>query len=173
MEKENIKKQNVQFENLKKLGSLLNGSELGSFIGSIGKAKRSLDAFCKNLKENEASILAQNAKAQKEEAEANKLIEDAIALEKAGCFAIVLEKIPAALAKKVSEAIKIPTIGIGAGPHCDGQVLVMHDMLGLNNSFSPRFLRRYANLHEESLNAIRNYVADVKSCDFPSEKEAY
>ena len=109
----------------------------------------------------------------KEEAEANKLIEDAIALEKAGCFAIVLEKIPAALAKKVSEAVKIPTIGIGAGPHCDGQVLVMHDMLGLNNSFSPRFLRRYANLHEESLNAIRNYVADVKSCDFPNEREAY
>ena len=109
----------------------------------------------------------------KEEAEANKLIEDALALEKAGCFAIVLEKIPAALAKRVSEALKIPTIGIGAGPHCDGQVLVMHDMLGLNNSFSPRFLRRYANLHEESLNAIRNYVADVKSCDFPSEKEAY
>jgi 3-methyl-2-oxobutanoate hydroxymethyltransferase len=98
---------------------------------------------------------------------------DAIALEKAGCFALVLEKIPAALAKRVSETIKIPTIGIGAGPHCDGQVLVMHDMLGLNNSFSPRFLRRYANLHEESLNAIRNYVADVKSCDFPNEKEQY
>lgn len=109
----------------------------------------------------------------KEEAEANKLVEDAIALEQAGCFAIVLEKIPAALAKKVSEAVKIPTIGIGAGPHCDGQVLVMHDMLGLNNSFSPRFLRRYANLYEESLKAIRNYVADVKRCDFPNEKEAY
>ena len=85
----------------------------------------------------------------------------------------VLGSLPAALAKKVSEAVKIPTIGIGAGPHCDGQVLVMHDMLGLNNSFSPRFLRRYANLHEESLNAIRNYVADVKSCDFPNEREAY
>ena len=83
------------------------------------------------------------------------------------------EKIPAALATRVAKEVSIPVIGIGAGGGVDGQVLVMHDMLGLNNSFSPRFLRRYANLHEESLNAIRNYVADVKSCDFPNEREAY
>lgn len=109
----------------------------------------------------------------KEEAEANKLIEDALALEKAGCFAIVLEKIPAALAKRVSEALSIPTIGIGAGKWCDGQVLVMHDMLGLNHEFSPRFLRRYGNLYEEYLKAFQNYVADVKSGDFPNESEQY
>jgi 3-methyl-2-oxobutanoate hydroxymethyltransferase len=109
----------------------------------------------------------------KEEAEANKLIEDALALEKAGCFAIVLEKIPAALAKRVSESITIPTIGIGAGKWCDGQVLVMHDMLGLNNEFSPRFLRRYGNFYEEYLKAFQNYVADVKSGDFPNESEQY
>lgn len=109
----------------------------------------------------------------KEEAEAKKLLEDAIALEQAGCFAIVLEKIPAELAKKVAETLNIPVIGIGAGRYCDGQVLVMHDMLGLNNSFSPRFLRRYANLHDEYLNAFRAYVADVKSGDFPNENEQY
>ncbi len=109
----------------------------------------------------------------KEEAEAKKLVEDAIALEQAGCFAIVLEKIPASLAKKVSEALTIPTIGIGAGKYCDGQVLVMHDMLGLNNSFSPRFLRRYANLYEVYLNAFKAYVNDVKSGDFPNESEQY
>ncbi len=109
----------------------------------------------------------------KEEAEANKLIEDALALENAGCFAIVLEKIPAALAKRVSEQLSIPTIGIGAGKWCDGQVLVMHDMLGLNNTFSPRFLRRYGNMYEEYLKAFQNYVADVKSGDFPNESEQY
>ena len=85
----------------------------------------------------------------------------------------MLEKIPAVLAKKVSETLSIPTIGIGAGRHCDGQVLVMHDMLGLNNSFSPRFLRRYGNLYEEYLKAFRNYVEDVKSGDFPNESEQY
>ncbi len=109
----------------------------------------------------------------KEEAEAKKLIDDALALEQAGCFAIVLEKIPAALAKKVSEALSIPTIGIGAGKWCDGQVLVMHDMLGLNNTFSPRFLRRYGNMYEEYLKAFQNYVSDVKSGDFPNESEQY
>ncbi|MEG0518972.1 MAG: 3-methyl-2-oxobutanoate hydroxymethyltransferase, partial [Bacteroidales bacterium] len=109
----------------------------------------------------------------KEEAEAKKLIEDAIDLEQAGCFAIVLEKIPALLAKKVSQTLTIPVIGIGAGMYCDGQVLVMHDMLGLNNDFSPRFLRRYANLHEEYLNAFQSYVRDVKNCDFPNEQEQY
>ncbi len=109
----------------------------------------------------------------REEAEAKKLLEDAIALEQAGCFSIVLEKIPALLAKKVAETLTIPVIGIGAGMYCDGQVLVMHDMLGLNNDFSPRFLRRYANMHREYLNAFRAYVHDVKSGDFPNEQEQY
>lgn len=109
----------------------------------------------------------------KDKAEAAKLLEDAIALEEAGCFAIVLEKIPALLGKKVAETLKIPVIGIGAGRYVDGQVLVMHDMLGLNNEFSPRFLRRYANLREEYLKAFSRYVEDVKSGDFPNEQEQY
>ncbi len=109
----------------------------------------------------------------KEDDEANKLRKDARLLQEAGCFAIVLEKIPAALAKEVSASIHIPTIGIGAGPHCDGQVLVMHDMLGINTEFQPRFLRKYANLHEIITNAIIQYVNDVKKSDFPNEKESY
>ncbi|MNE36975.1 3-methyl-2-oxobutanoate hydroxymethyltransferase [compost metagenome] len=109
----------------------------------------------------------------KEEEEAEKLIEDAQMLEKVGCFAVVLEKIPAALAKKVAESISIPVIGIGAGGGVDGQVLVIHDMLGMNNEFSPRFLRRYLNLYEEMTKAIGQYAADVKSSDFPNEKEQY
>jgi 3-methyl-2-oxobutanoate hydroxymethyltransferase len=109
----------------------------------------------------------------KEEAEAAKLIEDAIALEEAGCFALVLEKIPAELGKKVAERLTIPVIGIGAGKHVDGQVLVMHDMLGLTNNFSPKFLRRYANLHDECLKAFSQYVDDVKNHDFPNDKEQY
>lgn len=109
----------------------------------------------------------------KEEVEAAQLLEDAIALERTGCFAIVLEKIPAKLAAKVSKALKIPVIGIGAGGDCDGQVLVMHDMLGLNNGFSPKFLRRYANLHDEYLKAFRQYIEDVRSGDFPNENEQY
>ncbi len=109
----------------------------------------------------------------KEKEEANQLIEDAQSLEKAGCFAIVLEKIPASLAKKVSDSVKIPTIGIGAGPHVDGQVLVLHDMLGMNTEFNPRFLRRYLNLEELIPNAIMDYINDVKSGSFPSEKESY
>ncbi len=109
----------------------------------------------------------------KEEQEAEKLMEDAKILEKLGCFAIVLEKIPAELAKKVAESISIPVIGIGAGGGVDGQVLVIHDMLGMNNEFSPRFLRRYLNLYQEMTGAIGQYVADVKSTDFPSEKEQY
>lgn len=108
-----------------------------------------------------------------ESEEAEKLINDAILLEKAGCFAIVLEKIPAMLAKEVTERLKIPVIGIGAGRHCDGQVLVLHDMLGINQDFSPRFLRRYHNLYAEITGAVTNYIADVKSNDFPSEKEQY
>ena len=109
----------------------------------------------------------------KEEAEAEQLLKDAIALEDAGCFAIVLEKIPAQLAAKVTHTLKIPVIGIGAGGDCDGQVLVMHDMLGLNNGFSPKFLRRYANLHDEYLKAFRQYITDVKGGDFPNENEQY
>jgi len=109
----------------------------------------------------------------KEEAEAEKLKRDAILLQEAGCFAVVLEKIPAQLAKEVSESLSIPTIGIGAGPHCDGQVLVMHDMLGINNEFQPRFLRKYANLHEQITNAVQHYVKDVRSKNFPNEKEQY
>ena len=109
----------------------------------------------------------------KEEQEANRLKEDARLLESLGCFAIVLEKIPAALAKEVTASLHIPTIGIGAGPHTDGQVLVSHDMLGLNKGFSPRFLRRYANLYETILNASQQYIRDVKSSDFPNEQEQY
>ncbi len=109
----------------------------------------------------------------REEEEARKLKEDAKIIEKAGCFAIVLEKIPAALAGDVAEAVKVPIIGIGAGPLVDGQVLVLHDMLGLNLEFSPRFLRRYHNLHDEIKGAVHNYIADVRSRDFPNEKEQY
>ena len=109
----------------------------------------------------------------KEEAEAEKLMRDAKLLEEAGCFAIVLEKIPAALAERVSKELSIPTIGIGAGAACDGQVLVVHDMLGINKGFSPRFLRRYADLHTIMSEAISHYVEDVKSCEFPNEKEQY
>jgi len=109
----------------------------------------------------------------KEEEEARRLIEDAKSLENAGCFALVLEKIPAALAKQVAESVDIPIIGIGAGNGVDGQVLVIHDMLGINNEFNPRFLRKYANLYEIMLNAFDQYNKDVKSSDFPNEKEQY
>jgi len=109
----------------------------------------------------------------KEDAEAEKLIEDAILIEKLGCFALVLEKIPAHLAQKVAESISIPVIGIGAGGGVDGQVLVIHDMLGMNNEFSPRFLRRYLNLYQQMTQAIGQYVEDVKSKDFPNASEQY
>ncbi|MDQ4139779.1 MAG: 3-methyl-2-oxobutanoate hydroxymethyltransferase [Bacteroidota bacterium] len=109
----------------------------------------------------------------KEEQEANKLLEDALLLEELGCFAIVLEKIPSELAKRVAESVRIPIIGIGAGPHVDGQVLVSHDLLGITKEFKPRFLRRYADLHEIMTNAVNNYIKDVKSRDFPSPEEAY
>lgn len=109
----------------------------------------------------------------KEEEEAEQLITDAKKLEKAGVFSIVLEKIPSPLAKRVTEELSIPTIGIGAGPHCDGQVLVTHDMLGLNKDFSPRFLRRYADLHSEMSSAVNRYITDVKKGDFPNENEQY
>lgn len=108
-----------------------------------------------------------------EEEEAEQLKADAKVLEEIGCFAIVLEKIPAALAAEVSASISIPTIGIGAGHGCDGQVLVMHDMLGLNNDFSPRFLRKYANLAEVIDQSVRQYIQDVRSRDFPNEEESY
>lgn len=109
----------------------------------------------------------------KEESEAEKLISDAKLLEQLGCFAVVLEKIPAELARKVSESISIPTIGIGAGPHCDGQVLVYHDMVGMNKDFSPKFLRRYLDLFTEITGAVASYVKDVKAVDFPNDKESY
>ena len=109
----------------------------------------------------------------KEEAEAAKLMTDAKALAEAGCFAVVLEKVPAKLATEVSAAISIPTIGIGAGNGTDGQILVIDDMLGKTNGFSPRFLRRYADLNTIMTDAIGHYVEDVKNCDFPNEKESY
>lgn len=109
----------------------------------------------------------------KEEEEANKLIEDAKLLDEIGCFGIVIEKVPAELAARVAKEVSIPIIGIGAGGGVDGQVLVMHDMLGINQGFSPRFLRRYANLADVMTDAVQNYIADVKSGDFPSEKESY
>jgi len=109
----------------------------------------------------------------RQEEEANKLIEDALLLEELGCFAIVLEKIPAQLAARVAEKLTIPVIGIGAGGGCDGQVLVMHDMLGINQGFSPRFLRRYADVAGVMTDAVSRYIEDVKSGDFPNESESY
>ncbi len=109
----------------------------------------------------------------KEDEEAEKLISDARILEEAGCFAIVLEKIPAHLAKRVSESISIPTIGIGAGADCDGQVLVLHDMLGITTDFSPRFLRRYLDLENQITSAVEQYCTDVRSRDFPNDEESY
>jgi 3-methyl-2-oxobutanoate hydroxymethyltransferase len=109
----------------------------------------------------------------KEEAEAEKLKQDIMVLQDAGCFSVVLEKIPAKLAKEVTDSVKIPTIGIGAGPYCDGQVLVINDMIGLTKGFKPRFLRQYLNLFEEINGAVQSYVQDVKSGNFPDEKEQY
>lgn len=109
----------------------------------------------------------------KEEAEAAKLLEDAKMLEEIGCFAIVLEKIPAQLAKRVADSVTIPVIGIGAGADVDGQVLVLHDMLGITSEFSPRFLRRYANLYDEIKGAVAQYIDDVRRVDFPNNKEQY
>lgn len=108
-----------------------------------------------------------------EESEAQKLLNDARLLQEAGCFAIVLEKIPALLAKQVAESVRIPIIGIGAGKYVDGQVLVMHDMLGINKDFKPRFLRRYLNLYEEIYKASQAYIHDVKAKDFPNDNEQY
>ena len=130
-------------------------------MGHLGLTPQSINKF------GTYAVRAQN------EAEAQKLMEDACMLEKLGCFAIVLEKIPAKLAGEVSKLIKIPIIGIGAGKHTDGQVLVLHDMLGLNNEFSPRFLRRYLNLYDEITGAVRQYINDVRTSDFPNEKEQY
>ena len=109
----------------------------------------------------------------KEEEEASRLLEDARLLEQAGCFAIILEKIPAKLGKKVAEQLQIPVIGIGAGNGVDGQVLVSHDMLGINNEFNPRFLRKYHNLHQEMLNSFQSYIKDVRTGDFPNDEEQY
>ncbi len=109
----------------------------------------------------------------KDDKEAEKLISDALLLQEIGCFAIVLEKIPAELTKKITDQLSIPIIGIGAGPHADGQVLVVHDMLGINKSFSPKFLRRYADLHTVMTEAVQHYIKDVKSVDFPNADESY
>jgi len=109
----------------------------------------------------------------KENTEAGKLVDDARLLEKTGCFSIVLEKIPAKLAKKIAKAVKIPIIGIGAGPDVDGQILVLHDMLGMTHEFNPRFLRRYLNLYKDINGAVENYVKDVKSGNFPNKEEQY
>ena len=113
-----------------------------------------------------------SVRAKKEE-EAKKLMNDAKILEASGCFSIVLEKVPAELAKKVADNISIPVIGIGAGKEVDGQVLVLHDMLGMTHEFNPRFLRRYLNLYDEITNAVQNYVSDVKSSSFPNKNEQY
>jgi 3-methyl-2-oxobutanoate hydroxymethyltransferase len=109
----------------------------------------------------------------KKEEEADKLRNDAMLLQEAGCFSIVLEKIPSALATEVSQSLDIPVIGIGAGSGCDGQVLVMHDLLGINNQFNPRFLRKYLNLYDDIKGAVESYIKDVKSVDFPNENEQY
>ena len=109
----------------------------------------------------------------KEEEEAAKLIEDSKLLEQSGCFCIVYEKIPAELAAEASKSLTIPTIGIGAGPDCDGQVLVLHDLLGITHEFNPRFLRRYMQLYDDITSAVQNYVSDVRSGDFPNEEESY
>ncbi len=109
----------------------------------------------------------------KQEAEAEKLLADAQLLQEAGCFAVVLEKIPAELAANVTSLLQIPTIGIGAGPHCNGQVLVMHDMLGINTDFNPRFVRKYLDLHSQVLEAVQHYNKDVKSGTFPNQQESY
>ena len=109
----------------------------------------------------------------KKDAEAKKLLADAKALEKVGCFAVVLEKVPAKLAKKVAKSITIPVIGIGAGNGVDGQVLVLHDMIGMTHEFNPRFLRRYLNLYQDIMGAVKSYVSDVKSAKFPNDKEQY
>ena len=109
----------------------------------------------------------------KEQEEADKLRHDAHLLQEAGCFALVLEKIPATLAKEVTASITIPTIGIGAGKYCDGQVLVMHDMLGINTEFKPRFLRQYLNIYDQSITAVQQYIQDVKEINFPNDTEQY
>ena len=109
----------------------------------------------------------------KEDEEAQRLRDDALLLQEKGCFSIVLEKIPAALAAEVTQSLRIPTIGIGAGPGTDGQVLVLHDMLGISNDFSPRFLRRYNNLYDEIRNSVQAYINDVKDLNFPNENEQY
>lgn len=109
----------------------------------------------------------------KDQTEADKLLKDALMLQEVGCFGIVLEKIPSALTKEVTDKLSIPTIGIGAGQYADGQVLVMHDMLGINKDFSPKFLRRYADLHTIITGAVQNYIKDVKTQDFPNQNESY
>ena len=130
-------------------------------LGHLGLTPQSINKFGTDV------VRAKDVK------EAEKLKEDAVFLENAGCFGVVLEKIPAKLASEVTDSLKIPTIGIGAGSGVDGQVLVLHDMLGINQDFSPRFLRRYNNLHDEIIKSFLSYIHDVKARDFPNEKEQY
>ena len=132
-----------------------------SFMGHLGLMPQSINRY------GTYTVRA------KDEAEADKLVRDAHLLEEAGCFGLVLEKIPAALAGRVAHELNIPVIGIGAGGDVDGQVLVVQDMLGMNNGFRPRFLRRYADLHTVMTDAISRYISDVKTSDFPNEKEQY
>ena len=138
-----------------------------ALFAAFQKVRADVDAALAETRRKEAELRA------KEEAEAEKLYNDALLLAETGCFGIVLEKIPAALAGRVASAVKIPIIGIGAGNQVDGQVLVSYDMLGINNGFSPRFLRRYLNLHEQITAAVEQYREDVKSGDFPNESEQY
>jgi 3-methyl-2-oxobutanoate hydroxymethyltransferase len=130
-------------------------------MGHLGLTPQSINKF------GTYTVRATNPK------EAEKTLNDARILEQHGCFAIVLEKIPADFGKLVTETVSIPTIGIGAGMHTNGQVLVFHDMMGYTQQFSPRFLRRYHNLSEEIINAVSHYIDDVKKCNFPSKKEQY
>jgi len=158
-------------------GTFMIHAELGNEAFPAEAAKSIEATFAAILKTHRSAIgyhekLAA-AIAARDEEEARKLKEDAKIIEKAGVFAIVLEKIPAALAGEVAESVKVPVIGIGAGRQVDGQVLVLHDMLGINMEFSPRFLRRYHNLYDEIKGAVHHYISDVRSGDFPNEKEQY
>jgi len=130
-------------------------------MGHLGLTPQSINQF------GSYKVRAQEAE------EADQLREDAVRLERIGCFAMVLEKIPSVLAREIASKLTIPIIGIGAGNGCDGQVLVMHDMLGLNNDFNPRFVRKYANLEEVIKSAVKQYITDVRSRDFPNENESY
>ena len=142
-------------------------------LTALGAIALSIITYFLGRRKNNSDIRKNDADTKRSEAEAEKLLSDAHLLEEAGCFALVLEKIPASLAERVAKELTIPVIGIGAGGKVDGQVLVVQDMLGMSKGFSPRFLRRYADLHTIMTDAIQQYVTDVKDSDFPNEKEQY